>query len=111
MPMTYCSCVTSGRQVHMQADMHRPGMFICSGCGAPEEAVMKTMDAMQEQYTKSGKGFGYVPESLLQQATLIDNEPGVGPRITPFNEPAIEFKGRDGRSLKELEELSKELHS
>ena len=95
----------------MEMDSARPGFYICAGCGAPEEVVKQTADAMQEQYTKTGESWGHVPESLLNQATLIDNEPGVGPRITPFKDPAIETLHGSGRSLKELEQLSKEMQS
>lgn len=109
MPATYCSCTIAGAHVEMAPSFSRPGHYECMGCGAPEEVVFMTQDAMQEQYTRTGAGFGKIPDQLLQHATLIDDEPGVGPRITPFKEPSIELAKGSGRSLKELEDMGKEI--
>ena len=109
MGRTYCSCVTSGKIPELAPDNSRPGRYACMGCGATEEVVLATSDAMQEQYTRTGVGAGSIPEHLLSQATLIDNVPGVGPRLTPFKEPAIETLKGSGRSLKEIEQLQLEV--
>ena len=110
MPLDYCSCVCAGKRVELELDLHRPGFYICSGCGAPEEVVQRTADLMQEDYTKTGRGFGHVPESLLLKATLIDSTPEAGPRVTPFQEPWVESQHHSGRSLKELEQMAKEVN-
>lgn len=109
MPLTYCSCITAGIQVVMGPDSSRPGRYICSGCGAPEEVVFSTSEAMQEQYTRTGLGVGNIPENLLMGATLLDDLPGIGPRITPFKDPSIETRTNSGRSLKEIEQMQKEI--
>ena len=108
MPLTFCSCVCAGRQVVMELDLRRPGFYICSGCGAPEEIVRRTMELMQEQWTKTGIGAGHIPEQLMG-AYLLESKPGEGPRITPFAEPWIESKQHSGRSLAELERKGQEL--
>ncbi len=106
MPLTYCSCATEGRIVHMEPDGARPGFFICAGCGAPEEVVLMTMDAMQDQYTKTGIT-GRVPEHLLAQAHIIETPDGLHASIA--KEPAIEWQKGSGRSLKEIEQKQKEI--
>ncbi len=107
MPLTYCACACTGKQVHMELDLKRPGKYRCSDCGAPEEVVWETMNAVQEEYTKTGRGFGFVPESLLSGATLI--EENGEPRVIPFREPWVEGPHDSGRSLKELAEKHREI--
>ena len=107
MPLTYCSCACAGTRVVLQLDLTRPGKYVCSGCGAPEEAVWMTMDLMQEEYTKEGKGYGRIPEQLLQQATLIEENGQL--KALPFKEPWVEGQHDSGRSLKELTEKHKEI--
>ena len=107
MPLTYCSCAVAGRVVHLAPDPGRVGKYICEGCGAPEEVVLTTMDAMQEQYTKTGEGPGRVPEPLMAQATLLDLPSGLHASIA--TEPAIETLKGSGRSLKEIEQKQREI--
>ena len=110
MPLTYCSCACAGTKVVMKLDLARPGKYICSGCGAPEEVVWMTMDAVQDDYTKTGRGVGCIPESLLAQvasATLIEEDGQV--KASPFKEPWVEGEKDSGRSLKELVEKHREI--
>jgi len=107
MPATYCSCVTNGAIARMEVDGSRnePGIvrYVCKGCGAPEEAVMLTMDAMQDQWTKGGPGHGKIPESLLANATFIEENGQV--KVLPQPEMSVEGQFDSGRSLKELAEI------
>lgn len=108
MPQTYCSCVCAGKNVRMALDLNRPGKYVCIGCGAPEEAVLLTTQAMDDEWIKNGRGFGFVPESLIEAATIIENEPG-GPKILPYKEMWVEGQADSGRTMAELVQKHKEI--
>ena len=108
MPLTYCTCATAGRIPHLSLDAHRPGKYICNGCGAPEEAVFATQRAMDEDWAKYGKGPGHIPESLMAPGTIITDEPG-GPKVLPYKEMYVEGQKDSGRSLAELVRKHKEI--
>lgn len=91
----------------MELDLSRPGKYVCRGCGAPQEAVLETAALMQEEWTKYGKGYGHIPESLLNQATFI--EENGQPKAIPFKEPWVQGQHDSGRSVKELVEKHKEI--
>ena len=109
MPMTYCSCITRGQIAHLVPDPGRVGFYICSGCGAPEEVVNRTYEEVQMQYTRTGEGFGRIPESLLSDVKIVTNPDG-SLRADPYKDPAIEFKGHSGLSLKEIEAIGQEIN-
>ncbi len=87
----------------MAPSLTRPGYYNCMGCGAPEEVVFMTQDAMQEQWTKTGLGAGHIPEHLMAAAHMIDSGPMKGLAASIYDEPAIEGLKRS-RSLKEIEQ-------
>ena len=108
MPRSYCSCAAAGRTPRLSLDLIRPGKYVCNGCGAPEEVVLMTQRAMDEEWIKTGRGFGFIPESLIAPGTIIADEPG-GPKVLPYKEPWVEGQFDSGRSLEELVRKHKEI--
>ena len=81
---------------------------MCIGCGAPEEVVKETMEAVQKEYTHNGSPAGTIPESLLADAPVFIEEDGQV-RASPFHEPWVEGPTDSGRSIAELVAKHKEI--